>query len=104
VGAVTVLVYCGILGLTANLFLRIVSVTGGFLLLAGLWTPVVGSVLALIELWTAFSVEFPQPDDRWIHLLLAILAGAVAMLGPGAWSIDARLFGRRRYEMEGRRR
>jgi hypothetical protein len=33
-----------------------------------------------------------------------VLAAAVAMLGPGAWSVDARLFGRRRFEINGRNR
>jgi hypothetical protein len=28
----------------------------------------------------------------------------VAMLGPGAWSVDARLFGRQRFEINGRKR
>jgi hypothetical protein len=26
------------------------------------------------------------------------------MLGPGAWSVDARLFGRKRFEIDGRNR
>jgi uncharacterized membrane protein YphA (DoxX/SURF4 family) len=30
------------------------------------------------------------------HLLLAVLAISLAMLGPGAWSIDAQIFGRKR--------
>ena len=30
------------------------------------------------------------------HLLLAILGISLAMLGPGAWSIDALIFGRKR--------
>jgi hypothetical protein len=32
-------------------------------------------------------------------VLLAALAAALALLGPGAWSIDARLFGWRRVEV-----
>jgi uncharacterized membrane protein YphA (DoxX/SURF4 family) len=75
---------------------------GGIFLLAGLWTPVVGSLLAINEVWTAFSRSFAQPEHRWIHILLAVLTGGVAMLGPGAWSIDARLFGRKRFDI-GRR-
>ena len=32
-------------------------------------------------------------------MFLAVLTAGVAMLGPGAWSIDARLFGRKRFDM-----
>jgi hypothetical protein len=37
---------------------------------------------------------------QWIHILLAVLTAAVAMLGPGAWSIDARRFGRQRFDID----
>jgi hypothetical protein len=33
--------------------------------------------------------------NLWIYILLGTLGAALAMLGPGAWSIDARLFGRK---------
>lgn len=72
---------------------------GGVFLLAGLWTPLMGSVTAIGEMWIAFSA-FPRwRDDAWIHMFLAVLAVSVAMTGPGAWSIDARLFGRKRFDM-----
>jgi uncharacterized membrane protein YphA (DoxX/SURF4 family) len=69
-----------------------------------LWTPVAGIAVALDELWIAFSAPMSQLTDQWFHILLAILAAAVAMLGPGAWSVDARLFGRKRFEIDGRNR
>jgi hypothetical protein len=34
------------------------------------------------------------------HALLAAIGLCLALLGPGAWSIDARLFGRRRVEIK----
>jgi uncharacterized membrane protein YphA (DoxX/SURF4 family) len=37
-----------------------------------------------------------DPGGYGSHLLLAILGISLAMLGPGAWSIDALLFGRKR--------
>jgi putative oxidoreductase len=79
--------------------LDLVAATGGILLLTGLWTPVVGTLLAIDELWIAFSVYSSQRGGRWIHILLAVVTAGVAMLGPGAWSVDARLFGRKRFEM-----
>ena len=77
---------------------------GGILLLAGLWTPVAGALTAIEELCLAFSRPFSHPSDQWLHILLAVLSGGVAMLGPGAWSADARLFGRKRFDSGDRTR
>ena len=73
-------------------------------LLAGLWTPVMGALIGLDELWIAFSLNSSQPDSRLVHIFLAVVIAGVAMLGPGAWSIDARLFGRKRFRMADRNR
>jgi uncharacterized membrane protein YphA (DoxX/SURF4 family) len=73
---------------------QIVAVCAGIFLLVGLWTPVVGTVIAGVELWVAVT----NVSNPWIPIVLATLAGTVAMIGPGAWSIDARLFGRKHIE------
>jgi putative oxidoreductase len=31
----------------------------------------------------------------WLSIIPGVLGGTLAMIGPGAWSIDARLFGRK---------
>lgn len=62
------------------------------LLCAGLWTPIVGSLVAGFAVWAVFS----RTGDPWALILLAAMSVALAMLGPGAWSMDALLFGRRR--------
>jgi putative oxidoreductase len=59
-----------------------------------------GILAALDEVWIALSLDSPARQDAWIHIFLAILAVSVAMLGPGAWSIDARLFGRKRFDSD----
>lgn len=74
--------------------LAVLSIAAGVLLIAGLWTPIVGVSIAAIEICKMFVL----PGDRWIWLLLGAAGAALAMLGPGLWSIDARLFGWRRIE------
>jgi hypothetical protein len=69
------------------------------LLLAGLWTPISGALVAVFELWDTFS----QPGDPWAKILLGALGVALALLGPGAWSIDARLFGWKRIDIRARK-
>jgi hypothetical protein len=64
------------------------------LLIPGLWTPITGTSVALLELVKVMAV----PGDPWIRVLLGTLGGALALLGPGLWSIDARLFGWKRVE------
>jgi uncharacterized membrane protein YphA (DoxX/SURF4 family) len=70
----------------------VLAIVAGLLILAGLWTPIAGVLLAIIEIWSAFT----HPHDPWSYLLLGTLCAALAMLGPGAWSVDARLFGWKR--------
>jgi uncharacterized membrane protein YphA (DoxX/SURF4 family) len=72
----------------------ILSMGAGILLIAGLWTPIVGVSVALIQLWKILML----PGDRWVWLLLGTAGAALAMLGPGLFSIDARLFGWKRIE------
>lgn len=61
------------------------------LLLIGLWTPLAGAVLAVTQLGLAWS-HWSQP---WVYIQCGALSAALAMLGPGGCSVDARLFGRK---------
>jgi uncharacterized membrane protein YphA (DoxX/SURF4 family) len=93
------LVHCGIAYLRAApqvvpVALQIIAAAAGFFLLVGLWTPLAGCLLAIAEPWIAFS----YPGDAWNPIILAALGASLAVLGPGAWSIDARLFGRKRIQ------
>jgi putative oxidoreductase len=71
-----------------------ILVGSGILLIPGLWTPVAGTLVAIVEIFQVLT----SVGDPWVPLLLATIAGALAMLGPGLWSVDAHLFGWRRVE------
>jgi putative oxidoreductase len=75
--------------------LAVLGAGAGMLLLAGLWTPIAGALVVVIELRNAFS----QSGDSWFHIMLATLAAGLTLLGPGACSVDARLFGWKRIDI-----
>ena len=74
---------------------QIVAMICAFLLLLGLATPLVAIALSLCELSIVFSNRAQWP----VALALCGVGIALAMLGPGSISIDARLFGRKRIDL-----
>ncbi|MBN9661422.1 MAG: DoxX family protein [Acidobacteria bacterium] len=76
-----------------------IAAAAGTFLLVGLWTPVMGALVAVVEAFSIFLNPSPAHEDISFRILLGILAVSLALLGPGAWSIDARLFGRKRFEI-----
>ena len=81
-----------------SLIAHVLAIGAGILLIAGLWTPVSGMLVAAFEVWNALS----QPQDPWAKVLLGTLGMGLALLGPGAWSVDARLFGWKRIHIKDR--
>ena len=75
--------------------LLIMAAIAGVFLLIGLWTPIAGALVAAIQLW----IVFKGTDHLRSTILLASLGIALAILGPGALSIDALLYGRKRLDI-----
>ena len=74
----------------------VLIVTGAFLL-AGFLTPILSPLAALECIGIALS-WMPVPawslfEGRAAIVEMIVMAVAVALLGPGAYSVDARLFG-----------
>ena len=74
------------------------ELAAGILLIGGLWTPMAGALLVFVEVWCLTS----RAGEVRNCVLLATFGAALAMLGPGVRSIDARLFGRKRIDLRER--
>jgi putative oxidoreductase len=75
--------------------LDIGSILFGVLLLAGLWTPVAGIVVAI----GAIGMGISRSLSLTPCIFVGILGVALALLGPGAWSLDAWIYGWKRFEI-----
>ena len=74
---------------------HVIAAGAGLLVLFGLGTSVAGAVVAIIELFIAFS----HNHDPWLSVLLASVGVALALLGPGDFSLDTRRSGWKRIEI-----
>ena len=91
------LVYVGLLTVASSspVLLEIVAAGAAILLLIGLWTPIAGALISVSELGLAIL----HPVEPWMSVNFAAMAAALAMLGPGGCSLDARLFGRKQIQI-----
>ena len=79
--------------------LGLLLIVSGSALVTGFLTPLAGFLVSLCVLGIALS-WFPAPstglhDAKLVAPGMIAMAVALALLGPGAFSIDGRLFGRR---------
>jgi hypothetical protein len=95
------LVYAGLLTVRSSspAILEVVTAVAAILLLIGLWTPVAGVLVAAGELGLAVL----HPAAAWTYVHFATIGAALAMLGPGGCSVDARLFGRKQIQIPSQR-
>jgi len=79
--------------------LAVLAFPAGALLIAGLMTPLIAVLTAAGGIGIALSwLPLPGQDlfDSYLAIInLIVLSIAIALLGPGAFSLDARMFGRR---------
>jgi len=70
---------------------HLIGAMSGLFIVLGMWTPITGVLIGRIELWIALA----HTEVFGTASLLATLGFTLAMVGPGAFSMDARLFGRK---------
>ena len=82
-----------------GLLLGVLLAISGICLVVGFLTPI-ASILAGVGCVASNTSWLPTPvttlfDGQLVSLEMIVMAVSIAMLGPGAFALDARLFGRR---------
>jgi len=73
---------------------QLIGAIAGLFFVFGLWTPLTGIAIGVVEGWILFAGY----ENPLIAILLAGSGATLAMIGPGVWSIDAQLYGRKHIE------
>jgi putative oxidoreductase len=74
----------------------LLTIVDGALLVSGLWTPIAGPLVIVLSTWGILV----QHQDPHPGILLAAIGAALGLVGPGALSLDSRLFGWKRINLE----
>jgi uncharacterized membrane protein YphA (DoxX/SURF4 family) len=86
-------------GALATWFVGLAALAAGALLLIGFLTPVAGAVVGLGAIGVGLSLLPPCAptlfDSRLAIVFAVTVLVGIVVLGPGAFSVDARVFGRR---------
>jgi putative oxidoreductase len=78
------------------MLLGILAIGDGALLLAGLWTPLAGVLAAVLS---TVDIIF-RHENLYPGILLVAMGAGLTLVGPGAISIDSRIFGLRKIDLE----
>jgi putative oxidoreductase len=94
------LIYDGVVALRTGpdlqtSILQSLAIGAGALLILGLWTPIAGTLVVLVEI----RFLFLGTTQVQSNILLGALGAALAVLGPGVRSIDALRYGRKRFDI-----
>ena len=76
--------------------LNILTIVVGALVTIGLWTPIAGFLVMVLTI----SGARDQHAGVCPAVLSATIGAGLALVGPGAWSLDAWLFGWKRIDLE----
>jgi uncharacterized membrane protein YphA (DoxX/SURF4 family) len=86
-----------ITGIAPTIVIRLALACTGGLVIAGFLTPFASGAVAAVTVatagWSLFTGTPLLFENLRVHVLLAGVATALLMIGPGAYSVDARLFG-----------
>ena len=88
---VQTLAYIGAAQTVAGWSIAVLLLVSAACLLLGFVTPVAAVLIGL----ASFGLAFSSTPYAFQDLEIVVLAIVIALLGPGAFSIDARMFGRR---------
>lgn len=76
----------------ASIWLAVVSFVAAIAVVAGFLTPILALICGALKVYALIGTA---PGIAPLIVLALLLSFAVAMLGPGAYSLDAKMFGRR---------
>lgn len=76
----------------ASIWLSVVSVLAALAVTAGFFTPILALICGALKVYALIDTGHGIAP---LIVLALLLSFAVAMLGPGAYSLDAKMFGRR---------
>jgi hypothetical protein len=79
-----------------SVILGLLAIGDGGLFVVGLWTPVVGIVVFLLSGWEILFRHY----SAYPGILLSAMGIGISLVGPGVHSVDARLFGWKRIDIE----
>ena len=72
------------------------AVGDGAMLIVGLWTPLAG----FLSLVVSAGLIISSHENPWLGILMSAMGAGLALVGPGAVSVDAWMFGLKRIDIE----